>query len=224
MTEQEWMQATDPRPMLEFLQGKTSDRKLRLFAIACCRRHYHRRHYHVLSERGEKAVEVFERFADGHASEAEFQTAYSGFFGPPLARPGSVTEPPGLTVAAVYNLLKVAWTDPSGSAMKLSGWFHHRDHPYAEAQAPQAEYLRDLIGPLPFRPVSIDPVWLSWHDGCVGTMARTIYEERRFEEIPILADALEEAGCQDQDILVHCRRPGEHVRGCWVVDLVLGKS
>jgi hypothetical protein len=55
-------------------------------------------------------------------------------------------------------------------------------------------------------------------------MARRIYDERAFHDLPILADALEEAGCTDAEILAHCRSSGEHVRGCWVVDLVLGKT
>jgi hypothetical protein len=57
-----------------------------------------------------------------------------------------------------------------------------------------------------------------------GKIARAIYDGRAFERMPILADALEDAGCGDADILRHCREPGEHVRGCWVVDLLLGKS
>jgi hypothetical protein len=76
----------------------------------------------------------------------------------------------------------------------------------------------------PFRPVTINPVWLAWNDGTVQKIAQGIYEERAFDRMPILADALEESGCTNADILYHCRLPGEHVRGCWVVDLVLGKE
>jgi hypothetical protein len=65
---------------------------------------------------------------------------------------------------------------------------------------------------------------LTWNDRCVGKLAQAIYDEQAFDRLPILADALEEAGCTDADILNHCRSGGEHVRGCWVVDLVLGKS
>jgi hypothetical protein len=87
----------------------------------------------------------------------------------------------------------------------------------------QADLLRDLLGN-PFRPVSADPAWLTWNGGTVRQLAEVIYEERRFVDLPILADALEEAGCTDEDILSHCRGPGEHVRGCWVLDLLLGKE
>jgi hypothetical protein len=88
----------------------------------------------------------------------------------------------------------------------------------------QADLLRCIFGPLAFRPISIDPAWLTWHDGMLVSMAQQMYDSRDFSDLPILADALEEAGCSNQDILGHCRSGGEHVRGCWVVDLLLGKS
>ena len=66
--------------------------------------------------------------------------------------------------------------------------------------------------------------WLAWNDGTIRKMAQVIYGDRAFDRLPLLADALEDAGCTDADILGHCRTPGEHVRGCWVVDLLLGKS
>jgi hypothetical protein len=72
--------------------------------------------------------------------------------------------------------------------------------------------------------ITINPAWLTWHDGLLVSMARQMYDSRDFSDMPVLADALEEAGCQDQDILGHCRSGFEHVRGCWVVDLILGKS
>jgi hypothetical protein len=80
--------------------------------------------------------------------------------------------------------------------------------------------LREIFGN-PFRPVSIDPIWRTPQ---ALALARTAYEERRFEELPLLADALEEAGCTDEAILAHCRGLGPHVRGCWVVDLVLARE
>jgi hypothetical protein len=86
----------------------------------------------------------------------------------------------------------------------------------------QAALLRDIFGPLPFRPVAIDPRWLTWNYGTVPAVARRIYEERAFHDLPIVADALEDAGCTDADLRSHCRSCGPHVRGCWVVDLLLG--
>jgi hypothetical protein len=81
----------------------------------------------------------------------------------------------------------------------------------------QAAVLRDLVGPLPFRTVALDPAWLTDR---VADFARTIYEQGRFEELPILADLLEDCGCTDTDLLDHCRGPGPHFRGCWALDLV----
>ena len=70
--------------------------------------------------------------------------------------------------------------------------------------------------------MKIQPGWLAWSDGLAPKLAQTIYEQRAFDRLPILADALTDAGCQDESILTHLRGPGPHVRGCWVVDLVLG--
>ncbi len=80
--------------------------------------------------------------------------------------------------------------------------------------------FRDVAGN-PFRPIVADPEWLT---PTVQAIAASIYEDRAFDRLPILADAFEEAGCTNADVLLHCRKPGEHVRGCWVVDLVLGKQ
>jgi hypothetical protein len=87
----------------------------------------------------------------------------------------------------------------------------------------QAAFLRDLYGDS-FRPVQVDPGWLRWHDKVIVHMTHAIYDGRRFQDLPILADALEEAGCTDPEILGHCRGQREHVRGCWVVDLILEKE
>ena len=88
-------------------------------------------------------------------------------------------------------------------------------------QAVQCRCLRCIFGPLPFRPIRLDPAWLT---PAVSYFAQCIYDERDFDCSPVLADALEEAGCTDADILSHCRQPGEHVRGCWLLDLLLGKE
>jgi hypothetical protein len=90
-------------------------------------------------------------------------------------------------------------------------------------QQNQARLVRCIWGN-PFRRTEVDPAWLAWQDGLVPRMARMVYEERRFTDLPILADALEDAGCDNPDLLAHCRQPGEHARGCWVVDLLLGKG
>jgi hypothetical protein len=93
----------------------------------------------------------------------------------------------------------------------------------AAEQATQSSLLRCIFGN-PFRPGSLNPIWLAWNDGTIPRLAQGIYEERAFDRLPILADALEEAGCASADLLGHLRGPGPHVRGCWALDLILGKA
>jgi len=94
----------------------------------------------------------------------------------------------------------------------------------ADAERNQSFLLRDIFGN-PFRPLSpVSSVWPTWNDGAVRKMAQVIYDDRAFDRLPLMADALEDAGCTDAAILAHCRGGGEHVRGCWVVDLLLGKG
>ncbi|WP_439623788.1 hypothetical protein [Gemmata sp.] len=83
----------------------------------------------------------------------------------------------------------------------------------------RTELVHEFFGN-PFRPVALDPAWCT---STVVALARGIYDERAFDRMPILADALQDAGCDSADVLTHCRGPGPHARGCWVVDLVLGK-
>jgi hypothetical protein len=92
------------------------------------------------------------------------------------------------------------------------------------ARAPYFELLGGIFGPLPFRSVAANSAWLERNSNTVPAIARRIYDERAFHDLPFLADALEDAGCTDAEILGHCRQGGEHVRGCRVVDLILGKS
>jgi hypothetical protein len=96
---------------------------------------------------------------------------------------------------------------------KAGGDFEHE-------RAAQISLLRDIFGS-PFRPVTLDPSWLT---STVTALAHGIYADRAFDRLPILADALQDAGCDHPDVLAHCRGPGPHARGCWVVDLILGKS
>ena len=95
-----------------------------------------------------------------------------------------------------------------------------RDPVWASEKKEQADLLREIAGN-PFRPHSVDPRWLT---STAVALAQTIYDQRAFDRLPILADALEEAGCDGPELLAHCRGDGPHVRGCWAVDLVLGKQ
>jgi hypothetical protein len=98
-----------------------------------------------------------------------------------------------------------------------------REQDFAKERAVQCAFLRDIFGN-PFRPPHIDPAWLTYNDDIIVKLAHSIYDERAFDRMPILGDALEDAGCQDAEILDHCRGPGPHARGCWLIDLLTGRS
>jgi hypothetical protein len=205
MTEAEWMTTDDPLSMLEFLRGRRIGRHRRLFACACCRLIWDR----LPSDAWRRAVEVAERFADGEASNEERSTAYrvaygcaGGPFTPSAA--GFACYADASYANARAAAAHVAFLDPS-------------------LLPRQAALLRELFGN-PFRRRTINHSWIAWNDSAIRSMAQAIYDERAFDRLPILADALEDAGCDDADILAHCRSGGEHVRGCWVVDLLLGKE
>lgn len=110
-----------------------------------------------------------------------------------------------------YFLRPFRWPLPVPSSVSVEG-------------SAQAAILRCIFGSLRFRPVALDPNWIIWNDGTVPKIAQVIYDERRFDDMPILADALIDTGCHDADILAHCRQAGEHVRGCWALDLILGRE
>jgi hypothetical protein len=162
--------------------------------------------------RSRRAVEVAERYADGSAGEAE------RLFSSKLAWVAWTTPAEAAAREAVEG---EAWASASG-ASRYASWAA-RGVPRAGELHAQADLARDIFVN-PFHTVTINPSWLSWHGGLLVSMARRMAESRDFSDMPVLADALEEAGCQDQDILGHLRGLGPHVRGCWAVDLCLGKS
>ncbi len=229
MTEAEWLDCTDPDKMLWFplLRNKISDRKLRLFACACCRRIGNL----LTDDRSQAAIEVAELYADGLATLEDLCAARENakhavtspviIGGTPLGTtvhfsPGSVA----LSVAATEHF------SPRGTAIFAAMFVEEvagNTASYYRERQEQAGIFRDLIGN-PFRHVTLDPAIFQWKDRTIPKLAEGIYDERTFDRLPILADALEDAGCTDADILAHCRGPGPHVRGCWVVDLLLGKN
>ncbi|HLW65869.1 MAG TPA: hypothetical protein VKS79_11155, partial [Gemmataceae bacterium] len=98
---------------------------------------------------------------------------------------------------------------------------HLLNHLVQQSEWPGGWLVREVFGN-PSRAFDVNPDWLAWKCGTVAALTRGIYEERAFDRMPILADALEEAGCQTADILTHCRHANRHFRGCWVIDLLLG--
>jgi hypothetical protein len=99
-------------------------------------------------------------------------------------------------------------------------WHSTRENANCVLAALLREVVRNPVLPLS----GIDLSWLEWKDGTIPKLAQCIYDQRTFDRLAILADALEDAGCTDADILSHLRGPGSHVRGCWVIDLILGKE
>jgi hypothetical protein len=209
-TEADWVECVDPDSMLEFLRGKVSDRKLRLFACACVR-NYLRFMAFPHSDTGNlmQSLELSERYADGLTTRDEWWrgTREQFHFSPWQAEDARVEA-----VAAVE------------AAAGVAGW-HRTSHFDQQEEVAErrrlATFVHCVFGPLPFRPITLDPTWLS---STVQNLANSIYADQAFDRLPILADAIEDAGCTDAKILAHCREPGSHVRGCFVVDLLLGKE
>jgi hypothetical protein len=197
----------------------------------------------------EKALAVSEQYADGLASERALaealsdgdiysvqsgvnvlavevarRTTYVELAGDqrPMRRGRGVIGHPASEVAefarAVVSSIaseRKATTGQTAAARKRAATLKEK--------AWQVRLVRDLFGN-PFRPVTLDPALLSWHRGTVVRLAEAIYQDSRWADMPILADALEEAGCEDENILGHCRGPGPHTKGCWVADLLLNKQ
>jgi hypothetical protein len=288
MTEHDWLVCTDARPMLQHLRGRATDRKLRLFAVACCRRVWHL----LPHEATRRATEVVERFADGLASAEELEAACraadqvadgAGNAVDPVAidegAPAPLLDALSAVCGAAYAVFWAAYdserirnvevvaeavVDALGTAARVSSdtladvlahpptkllgqlaaplaaiqWQAEPD-PWAAESAvavadqpgeaweveraeriAQARLLREVFGSS-LRPALFNPRWRAPE---VEALATVIYREQRFADLPLLADALEEAGCGEEAILEHLHSAGPHVRGCWALDLVLGKK
>jgi hypothetical protein len=274
MTEQEWLTGVDPQEMLSFVRGEAGDRRLRLFAVACCRLIGQL----FLDERIPGLLDTCEHAADAEDTEEDRARIQAW-----SADQHFITDGVGVVTevrtrwagrdyaAATLNLHAFAavqsvldWdeatiVDGDGerpadahfaagltafSAVEASGQGNI-------AERAECSLLRDIFGN-PFRPATADPRWPTpnviafaqatdvqrtidrlpvpltaappWLTPNVIALVHTIYHDRALDRLPMLADALEEAGCDDADILCHCRGPGPHVRGCWVVDLLLGRE
>jgi hypothetical protein len=223
MTEAEWLTAQSTDELLDYLRStlgvnrkKTGRRKLRLFACACCRRGWNLFHgypdYAAL-------VDAAEQFADAELPNAALQRLDQS-----LQVMATYSAAQCLMVAAKAT----ASTDVRYAVLAAAVFcaqaqaFDAPDYPGQVKfhQSQDAVVFRCVFGN-PFRPVAFEP---EWRTSDVVALARGIYDARAFDRMPILADALQDAGCDNDDILTHCRDTGSpHARGCWVVDRVLGK-
>jgi hypothetical protein len=232
MTEAEWLTSTDTEAMLLYLRGKTSNRKLRLLGVACC----HRIWQFLTDAQSRNAVDLCELYADEltskaalAAAQAEAAAVASRWERAPLslgrnralaaaqaarfaARP---TDKPSALAADIRKAVHCTWSAEAIGRI-IQG--------FREVWVHRSCLIRCIFGN-PFRPSPPLPTAvLTWNDGTVRRIAVGIYEERAFDRLPILADALLDAGCDDEELIAHCRSEGPHVHGCWAVDLILGKS
>jgi hypothetical protein len=208
MTEAEWQACADAGAMFPLIEP-IGTRKSRLLAAACGRAIGH-----LLGHPASRdAVEVIERGADGWISDDDWWLASyhaeGALFAAQQDREGS-----SMARAAAADFIH------SLTCECLRG-FPSRLRSEARLMSfVPAALIRDIFGN-PFRPVSVNP---DWRTSTVLTLAEGIYANRAFDRLPVLADALQDAGCDNDDVLAHCRGDGPHVHGCWVVDLVLGKE
>jgi hypothetical protein len=230
MTEQQWLACTDATPMLHFVRDRTSARKLRLFACACCRRIWS-----LLRESSRRAVETAERLADHHASKEERAAARAAIrvrLRDPVERlarraaQAALNKDPfeAATSACAWASNAAAWITENKDPVADDEPFYSLDA-LAEALSDFAGILRDLIDPSFYRPgLPFGSRWPVVKERTVVLLAQAIYDDRAFDRLPILADALEDEGCTDALVLSHCRQPAEHTRGCWLVDALLSRS
>jgi hypothetical protein len=271
MTADDWRTCDNPLLMVaELLARGASDRKLRLFICAYCRRCF----WNQMPAAARAATATAEEYADGRADVTQLRAA-GGAIAFDSADPPRVGDPgvsaPGadpylseidaegyaddLDIAESINPMALAraasgwdlftvdeWYNPpeptTMAARAAALWATHEWPPIAAGQLFAAEsltrpswvarqraayLLREIFGN-PLRPASADPAWLAWNDRTVVKVARAIYDGRTFADLPVLADALEDAGCNDAELLAHCRGHAVHVRGCWALDLLLGNG
>ena len=194
MTEKQWAACANPDKLLDYHAMKKDPRRLRLLAAGCVRL--------LVSPDtpppAESILDAIERYADGVATRAEFLEARK----------------------AIRRLLKDGAREPAILAMMcladdaMEGLTITVTHARKRNGADQCSLIRCVFGN-PYRTTAFEPEWLT---ATVAAMARSIYDERAFDRLPILADALQDAGCTNADVLGHCRNRGPHARGCWVVD------
>jgi len=210
MTEQQWLQSADPRPLWAFLGEQGNGRKWRLFAVACCRRIWP-----CLKRRwpDQAMIEAAERCADGKMA---WQAILDTFGQIPLEQFNQDQLPRYLAACAAVNVQEAEGKIAAQAARIAAGGD-------PQEFAAQADLLRDIFGN-PFRRVVLDSSWLT---PAVRSLAEAAYEDRslpsgtlNLDRLAVLADALLDAGCTDPDLLAHLRGPGPHVRGCHLLDLL----
>ena len=223
MTEAEWLACGDPIPLMDLLSDRApSERKLRLFACACCRRFEQR-----MTDLDHAMVAAIGHYAEGlitheqiydHAGVPKGTGTHPYYFGYTYGLGSDVDvariirEAAGTPAWASATRARASTVDAvrtaGGAAGRVAEWNR------------QCVAIRCIFGNS-FRYV---PFSREWFTDTVLAIANGMYASGDFSPMPILADALQDAGCENRETLDHCRNPGEHFRGCWVVDGLLGKE
>src|SRR5262245_9487597 len=224
MTETQWLTG-NLKKMLKYLQRRGSERKRRLFGVACC----HRMWPLLRGSQCHDAMATAERYADGLVSQFDLSEAESGAHeasticrdagdGPNTMAADAVFA---ITCAGVrWDIAEVAASNAASAIASTAPRGQSKNTKTTEEVA-QVSLLREIFGN-PFTPVAFTS---AWRTDTAMILARQMYESREFSALPILADALQDAGCDNEDLLNHCRdTSATHVRGCWALDLVLGKT
>ena len=227
MMDAEWNNTSNPEAMLDVVRqlkagkSKLGRRKLRLFACACCRNWWD-----DLNSNSREALEITERYADGHATRSEFgraQRISTYDF-------GDGAEPSTLNEAIKRHTVDGAtnWLTSSAEIAAFCIGQHLRAVARKQSKRKlnqetkrQITLLHDLFGD-PNAPPAIDREWLEWRDGAIPTLAREIYNDPKSGDFARLRRHLKSAGCDDASILDHCSSRHPHVMGCWLVDALCG--
>lgn len=203
MTEDKWRVCVDPRAIHDYHRMKKDPRRLRLLTVACLR----------LALPPDPLVTqilgVAESYADGVASRADFLAARK------QVRQAEKDKHPHTDLLGRYSGVTDDAMEGLSSAIEMGRRKYGK-----EGKATECGLIRCVFGN-PYRSTTFDPKWLT---PTVVALAGGIYAERAFDRMPILADALEEAGCNEMEILRHCRGTDPHARGCWVIDALLTKG
>jgi hypothetical protein len=222
MNEAQWLECPLAERLLNHVKGQASQRQLRLFGAACCRRCWN-----LLSPPARTAVEVLEHFADGQCGPEALASARNRTFEEVVAHALQAPKPSGCW-GAIRSTARAAVEavahGPIWSAAPIGDRIETCEALRAAEKEAQAVLLRCIIGN-PFHPIVFDP---AWRTHTVQDLTSAAYEERILPageldvaRLAVLADAVEETGCMEQSVLDHLRSPEAHVRGCWAIDLLV---
>jgi hypothetical protein len=210
MDEARWLSSEDPRKLLEWQRGAFSERKLRLFVCAFWRQFWQEEIGILPETESDPALLQVLAYAEQWAEQG--------------VRPERMSFPLGFgwhPLVALNAFDGANWTirQTAGFKGRLDCYrYDAKDRHKAADQ--QIRLLREIAGN-PYRTITIDP---SWRTPTVVALAHAVYDTQAFQRLPVLADALEDAGCDNEEMLIHCRISGSHVRGCWLIDLLTGRE